>query len=94
MLGQNYLLPYFLGFAATQDSSGRLCAVVSGSYLLTGAIGPYFGGWLLDTVGAGSAGWLTLWINGLVLVILLIIGHRQTKRDAAYKTASQMKMTS
>ena len=44
VVGMYFLLPYFLGYAAEQDPSGRDASVTAGAFLLTGAVGPYLGG--------------------------------------------------
>jgi predicted MFS family arabinose efflux permease len=55
-----FLIPYFLGFAASEDGTGHAAAVAGGAILMTGAVGPYLGGLLMERLGTGSIAWFTL----------------------------------
>jgi MFS family permease len=75
VVGMYFLLPYFLGYAAAQDPSGRDAAITAGVFLLTGAAGPYFGGYIIEHFGAGSIGWIVLIANVLVYPLFLQVNR-------------------
>jgi predicted MFS family arabinose efflux permease len=75
VVGMYFLLPYFLGYAAAQDPSGRDAAITAGVFLLTGAAGPYFGGYVIENFGAGSIGWIVLIANLLVYPLFLLVNR-------------------
>ncbi len=58
-----FLIPYFFGFAAAEDHSGRAAAIGGGAYLLTGAVGPYLAGTMMQYLGANSIAWFFLGAN-------------------------------
>jgi DHA1 family inner membrane transport protein len=65
-----FLYPYFFGFAATEDASGRGAVIVGGAFLLTGAAGPYLGGSLLQSVGVHSIAWFVMAANTIATAVL------------------------
>ena len=81
VVGMYFLLPYFLGYAAEQDPSGRDASVTAGAFLLTGAVGPYLGGYIIENFGAGSMGWIVI-IANLVAWYLFLVVNRAQKADA------------
>ena len=81
VVGMYFLVPYFLGYAADQDPSGRDAAVTAGAFLLTGAVGPYFGGYIIENFGAGSMGWIVLIANTSAWYLFLIV-NRSLKQNA------------
>jgi predicted MFS family arabinose efflux permease len=66
-----FLIPYFLGFAASEDGTGHAAAVAGGAILMTGAVGPYLGGLLMERLGTGSIAWFTLGAVFLATGLLL-----------------------
>ena len=82
VVGMYFLVPYFLGYAADQDPSGRDAAITAGAFLLTGAVGPYLGGYIIENFGAGSMGWIVLIANSFSWYLFLTI-DRSLKKDAA-----------
>lgn len=73
VIGMYFLLPYFLGYAAALDPSGRDAAITAGVFLFTGAAGPYFGGYVIENFGASSIGWIVLFANILVYPLFLLV---------------------
>jgi predicted MFS family arabinose efflux permease len=67
--GIYFLYPYFFGCAAAEDASGRAAAIAGGAFLLTGAVGPYLGGLLLEYLGARSIAWFMLIGNAIAAVL-------------------------
>jgi predicted MFS family arabinose efflux permease len=58
-----FQIPYWFGFAAAEDSSGRGAAVVGSAFLFTGAVGPYFGGLMIQHLGVHSIAWFVACTN-------------------------------
>lgn len=78
--GTYFLLPYFLGYAATQDPSGRDAAIVASVFLLTGAIGPYLGGFIAEDLGIESMVWIVIIANLVAWRLFLGVNRRQGNR--------------
>ena len=87
VVGMYFLVPYFLGYAADQDPSGRDAAVTAGAFLLTGAVGPYLGGYIIENFGAGSMGWIVLIANTSAWYLFLIVNRSQKENvpDQAHR---------
>jgi DHA1 family inner membrane transport protein len=83
--GAYFLIPYFLGFAASEDATGHAAAVAGGALLMTGAVGPYLGGLLMERAGTGSIAWFTL-VAVVVATGLLIWLERvgQMRRESTH----------
>lgn len=68
--------PFFMGLAARADPEGRVAAMCGGLPFAAGALGPLFGGYLLDRQGLSlAAGVLGL---GLTCLVLSQIASRST----------------
>jgi MFS transporter, DHA1 family, inner membrane transport protein len=52
-----FVMPYYLGFAAAEDPTGRGAAVVWSAYMLAAAASPYLGGAAIDQFGLHSIAW-------------------------------------
>jgi MFS transporter, DHA1 family, inner membrane transport protein len=52
-----FVMPYYLGFAAAEDPTGRGAAVVWSAYMLAAAASPYLGGAAIDEFGLQSIAW-------------------------------------
>src|SRR5258708_24411491 len=49
-----FVMPYYLGFAAAEDPTGRGAAVVWSAYMLAAAASPYLGGAAIGQFGSHS----------------------------------------
>jgi DHA1 family inner membrane transport protein len=63
-----YLIPYFMGYAAADDDTGRGAALVGGVFLLTVAISPYTSGLLIQHFGFGALALLAVATNAVAIV--------------------------
>jgi predicted MFS family arabinose efflux permease len=88
-VGANYiLLPYYLGAAAEEDPSGKAASLIGGTFLLIGAIGPYLGGLLMETVGLRA-------MSAFILVtcgagwIAFVMSNAEIKRDVRRRASLQ-----
>ena len=88
VVGMYFLVPYFLGYAAAQDPSGRDASIVAGAFLLTGAAGPYLGGYIIENFGAGSMGWIVFIVNVIAWHLFLLV-NRALKAGAAIPADQQ-----
>jgi MFS family permease len=70
MCGSYFVVPYFYGYAAAQDKSGRGAAVVGALAPLSFAVGPYLSGIILEHGTVGIVGWFAL-LAGLITVALV-----------------------
>lgn len=62
-----YLIPYFMGYAAADDDTGRGAALVGGTFLLTVALAPYTGGLLIERFGFPSLAIVTVVTNAFAI---------------------------
>jgi len=81
--GTYFLVPYFLGYAAAQDPSGRDAAIVAGSFLLTGAVGPYLGGFIIETFGVGSIAMIVICTNLIAWLSFFVVDRGQKTNSSA-----------
>ena len=75
--GNYFVVPYFLGYAAAQDSSGRDAAVVAAAFLLTGAVGPYLGGYVIENFAVSAMAQIVVCANTVACVLFFILNRRQ-----------------
>lgn len=76
------VLSYYFGAAAEEDPSGRALALVGGTYLAVGAVGPYLGGILIQTIGLRALGYISL-CTSLASWIAFVLVEVALKRRAA-----------
>lgn len=62
-----YLIPYFMGYAAADDDTGRGAALVGGVFLLTVALSPYTGGLLIQYFGFGALALVATGTNAIAI---------------------------
>lgn len=79
MFGFYVSVPFFLGFAAAADSSGRGAAMVSGVYLGGTSIGPYLGGVISGQLGVESFAWIAVLVNGIAVGLFVLVNQRLAK---------------
>jgi predicted MFS family arabinose efflux permease len=75
-----FLVPYFYGYAAAQDPSGRDGAVVGGAFLFAGAIGPLLGGTIMTAFGIEAMAWLVPLTNGIAWFLFSTVTRDQRER--------------
>jgi len=80
--GIYFLIPYFFGFAAAEDASGRAAAIAGGAFLLTGAAGPYLGGSLMEYLGVSATPWVMLVTDAVALALFLWLERTRTGAHA------------
>ncbi|MCG4262429.1 MFS transporter [Acetobacter senegalensis] len=78
--GIYFLIPYFFGYAAAQDSTGRDAAVVGGAFLLTGAVGPYLGGIIIENFGIIAMAILVPITNILAWLLFFSVSKKKYMR--------------
>ena len=54
-----FSLPYQLGIGAALDETGRVASIAGGTFIFGSAIGPYLGGYLIESQGISSIGLVT-----------------------------------
>ena len=74
------MLPYFFGAAAEQDPSGRAAATIGGTYLVVGAVSPFVGGILMQTVGLHAMGIIVL-VTGTAAWLAFFTAELSLKRQ-------------
>jgi len=76
----NYvILPYYFAAAADEDPSGHGTAAIGGTFLIVGAIGPYLGGLLMQTVGLRTIAVLML-VTGTAAWVLFVLANVALRR--------------
>lgn len=65
-----FLIPYFFGYAAAEDASGRGAAMIGAIFLMSFAIGPYLGGIISQQFGYRPMGWLVLIADSIAFLLL------------------------
>jgi predicted MFS family arabinose efflux permease len=63
LVGGFLAVPYYFGFAAAEDPSGRAAAIVGGSYTLAGAMSPLLGGVVIERFGLHFVPWIVIGAN-------------------------------
>jgi len=53
----NFFMPFVMGLLATRDDTGRLAALIPGTNMLGGIVGPPLAGSLMTTMGYSTAMW-------------------------------------
>lgn len=77
-----FLLPYFLGFGAALDRSGRISAIVSSVFMVTsGSIGPLVAGLVADRTGIPAIGTVTASLCLLSAVAISFVAYRAARGD-------------
>lgn len=76
-----FLIPYFLGAAAAQDTTGRGAAYAGSAFFLSGAISPALGGILSATVGMQVVGFMIVVIAIFACVIIIRVERRTAAHD-------------
>jgi hypothetical protein len=76
-------LPFLIGSAATLDPSGRASAYVGSSFTLSGALGPFLGGSLIEFLGLRTMAPMAVVILTLSAGCFAYIEGRQSRRNAA-----------
>jgi MFS transporter, DHA1 family, inner membrane transport protein len=82
-----FLLPYILGYAAEEDRSGRVAAVISGIFLLTGASGPLLGGALMQSGHVESFAFAAVGFSAIGLGCFTFIERRRPRSSYQGTTA-------
>lgn len=73
LFGMYFLLPYFLGFGADIDKSGRVSAIVCAIFMLTsGSLGPIAGGFITDKIGIYSVGTATAASCAIAAILTIV----------------------
>jgi predicted MFS family arabinose efflux permease len=80
IFGLYLFVPYFLGYAAAVDPSGRGAAIVSGVYLAGTSIGPYLGGIVMSSLGVEFFAWIALCVNGISIALFFLVNSRLENR--------------
>lgn len=83
-----FIIPYFMGYAAAEDSSGRGAALVGGAFLLTVAVSPYIAGLIIEHFGMGAIAAVTIVTNTAALVALSWFDRDLKQRPPADLAAS------
>jgi MFS transporter, DHA1 family, inner membrane transport protein len=58
----NFFIPFVIALLASRDTTRRLSALVPGTAMLGGIVGPPLAGNLIDAAGFGAAGWVMMLI--------------------------------
>lgn len=89
-----FLFPYYLGFGAQIDRSGRVSSVVGAIIMLTsGCLGPLVGGYVSDKAGIASVGMVAFVLYAAAIVLTVVFVRRITRTqtetaDSGYRPAS------
>ena len=76
------LVPFYQGYAATLDVSGRAAAIVGALFALTGATGPALGGWIASSWNLPAIGIAAVGLNVLAASLVFPV-ERACKRRRA-----------
>jgi len=80
-------MPYFFGYGAAENLSGRGAAIVGAAYSLAGAVSPYLGGVMIERFGLHSIAWLVAGASALATGIFFWL---DTTRDRRQSTCAPM----
>jgi MFS family permease len=80
--GMYFLVPYFFAYAAAQDPSGRNAAIIGGVFLLTGAAGPYFGGYIIQEFDVSSMAPIVIVANAVAWLLFVAVRRLQDSRGS------------
>jgi predicted MFS family arabinose efflux permease len=72
MICAYFLMPYFQGYAAQEDPTGRGVAAINAAIPLSYAVGPFLAGVVAQEFGFRELGWVALFVN--IFVLGLIVG--------------------
>jgi predicted MFS family arabinose efflux permease len=75
-----FLFPYFLGAGAAEDSSGAGSAYVGSAFFLSGALSPFIGGVLSESVGIAAVGTGVTVVSAVVAVAFIVLGRTAAAR--------------
>lgn len=68
-----FLFPHFLGAAAAEDPAGQGAVYVSSAFFLSGAVSPFLGGLLVETVGIRQVGVGVALISAIAAAIFIAL---------------------
>jgi predicted MFS family arabinose efflux permease len=71
-----FLMPFFFGFAATEDDSGKGGVVAGSCFLMMNAMGPYVGGLMFEHLSSAGIAGLVACANVAVCLALLLLHRR------------------
>jgi predicted MFS family arabinose efflux permease len=83
LFGLYIFVPYFLGYAAGADQSGRGPAIVAGAFMLAAAIGPYLGGIVISRFGIEYLALIAVVANSVSLALFCIVNNMQKRPGKA-----------
>ena len=78
-----FIMPYLFAAGSVQDASGRGATYVGSAFLMTGAISPYVGGVLVDTVGTAFVGGLVVVTSIVAWLLFAYVERRSVNLQAA-----------
>ena len=76
MIAVYFLQPYFFGYAAAADPSGRAPATLGAAFFFSIAIGPYLGGILFERFGYSVIGWVAIVANSFAFAIFFFVDKK------------------
>lgn len=73
LIGVYFLVPYFLGYGAALDASGRISAIVNAAFMLSLASGPVMSGAVNDYYGAAVVPYIVLGLFAVSALLLVFV---------------------
>jgi predicted MFS family arabinose efflux permease len=89
MLTVYFLQPYFFGYAAAVDPSGRGPATLGAALFISVAVGPFLGGLLFERFGYSVIGWVAIVANSVSFAIFYVVDRnlaRATRSNSEVAT--------
>ncbi|MBY4128231.1 MFS transporter [Rhodococcus fascians] len=80
---------FFIATAAALDANGRFSGPSLGVYLVGTSFAPAFGGWLVESFGYSTFGWVVGVASWLLVVPVVLVARLSTRVEQAEKQARQ-----
>ncbi|MBY4209991.1 MFS transporter [Rhodococcus fascians] len=80
---------FFIATAAALDANGRFSGPSLGVYLVGTSFAPAFGGWLVESFGYSTFGWVVGVTSWLLVVPVVLVARLSTRVEQAEKHARQ-----
>ncbi|MBY4013030.1 MFS transporter [Rhodococcus fascians] len=80
---------FFIATAAALDANGRFSGPSLGVYLVGTSFAPAFGGWLVESFGYSTFGWVVGVTSWLLVVPVVLVARLSTRVEQAEKQARQ-----
>lgn len=87
VMAMYFVMPYFFAAGSAQDNSGRGAAYVGGAFTLSGALSPFIGGVLSETIGTRVMGVVVIGASVFAWILFAVV-ERRTERAVRAQSLS------